>query len=171
MFFVPKFIDNVSAVPLRFTSETKLSLSDGAPYEIINKSISRMATNSDAIPITSLSVSLDIPLQIIDRIPDYAANEEEYIISLDTEAKIYAKSLRGVMYALVTLEQLNNSHELAPLFLYDYPLLKNILCHSFLTSYNCKLFKLIIKSIYIINSICLCSPNMHLMKIRYQNGQ
>lgn len=121
MFFAPKLLNKISASPLRFAEETTLSLYENAPAEIIKNKVLQMANGSDALSIESLSISLSIPSEIQAKIPDYAANEEEYIISLGVETKIYAKTLRGVMYAMATLEQLNNLSELSPMFLYDYP--------------------------------------------------
>ena len=52
-----------------------------------------------------------------------SSSDEAYAISIGKTTRIYAKSDRGFLYALVTVKELLREHELYEGFLYDHPIL------------------------------------------------
>ncbi len=121
MFFTPKQWNQIADTKLRFTADTQLQLPQGTPEPLIRAGVTRMAVESEAAAIKKLAFHLGVSSEIQKSIENYVGNDEEYVISLGQESHIWAHSIRGFLYAMATLEQLNADGMLTGLFLYDYP--------------------------------------------------
>ena len=125
MFQTPKFLKGGAGACLCFDKQTKIDIPEcGYSAYIAEKilELSEKPSCEKAERIESITFSLRIPENIRAKIErEITENDEEYVISLGAETRVYAKGYDGFLRALSTLCQLSDAGELSDLLIYDYP--------------------------------------------------
>ncbi len=124
MFFTPKLLYKTPGTALRLDASTEIVLPQEVLPDVLLAGIQKLYTDAGETLCKKLTFALGIPEDVQNRIKAqgaYEPNEEEYVISLGAESHVWARSYRGLLYGLSTLQQLLADGPLPCLFLYDYP--------------------------------------------------
>ncbi len=124
MYFTPKVLFKTPGTSLRFDASTEVILPPEVLPDVLLAGMQTLYSQVGGTLCQKLTFALGIPEDVQNRVKAqgaYAANGEEYVISLGAESHVWAQSYRGLLYGLATLQQLQADGELSELFLYDYP--------------------------------------------------
>ena len=119
MFFRLKQYDK-GAKRIGLSPKTEILTKDLEFGDFIRSSLGE--ETDDGEPCSKISFTLGFPKRVKEKIQTFSESDEAYAIEIDKNTKIYSKSSRGFIYAIMTLKALSESGELFSGFIFDAPI-------------------------------------------------